>query len=69
MYGNKTKEEIEEVINEVMSQKKIDLEYFNEGRIVKVSSEEMTLVGPTEEFDSAMIEVANEYIGKNKYKQ
>ena len=69
MYEGKTKEEIESVINEVMSERQINIEYFNEGRTIKICSKDMTLIGPTEEFDKAMIEVASDYIDKNKYKQ
>ena len=60
MYGNVTKEEIEKVVNEVMTERNIQIEYYNDGKIIKVSSPDSVLVGPTKVFDDAMIELVNE---------
>lgn len=69
MYNDKTVKEIEKVINDIMSEKSINIEYFNNNSIIRVSSPEMTLVGSAQKFDEAMREVTNECIEKNKYKQ
>ena len=55
-----TNKEIEDIINKIASERKIEIEYINK-RIVRVSSSEFTLVGSRELFDKAMIEVAQKY--------
>lgn len=64
MYGNVTKEHVEKVVNEIMQEREITVEYFCGGRVVKVSSPNMVLTGSSEVFDKAMIAVVN-----NKHKQ
>lgn len=56
-----TNEEIEAIINKIAQERNIEIEYFNQGRTVRISSPDMTLVGDSKEFDKAMIEVALKY--------